>query len=395
MKIAMIGAKGLPAKFGGIETHVAEISTRLIKAGYEVVVYARNWYTEKEIFAYNGIQIIRVPSFVSPVKATDGVTNVLLATLHAVFFLKPDIYHFHGVGPALFAWLPRIFASRAKVIVTVHALDKDQAKWPEWSRKWLELGERATTVFAHEVIVVSRYLQRYFKDRFGVIANYLPNGVNPVRVVTDYTVLTPFSLQPHDYILMVSRLVRHKSAQTMISAWQEARKSRPNLFTGLKLAIVGGSAATDDYVAELKEQIADDDSIVMTGFQSGSVLSGLFAGARFVVHPSTMEGLPIAVLEGMSYGKAVIAADIPANREAVGEQGLTFAPGDIAQLAKAIVYFLETPKEVISRGHMSRVFVEDAYNWEEITAGLKVVYKGAVKSWYSPALLDKAKQLRI
>ena len=373
MKIVMLGQKGIPASFGGVETHVAELSTRLTRAGHTVIAYARFWYTPKNTTTVNGVRVIRVPSL--KLKCFDTITHVGLSLVHAVLFVRPEVYHFHGVGPALLSWVPRVFAPRATVVVTFHSMDRLHQKWGMFSRFMLTLGERAAVTFPHQTIAVSKTIAKYVKHTYGKTITYVPNGITPRRVAVDSIVLAPYDLEPYHYISMVSRLVPHKHAHTLIEAWKKAKKLRPELFRNLKLAIVGGSAFTDDYVKRLQTQAKSDSSIVFTSYQSGETLEALFAGARFVVHPSVAEGLPIAVLEAMSYGKAVIAADIPENLEVIGEYGVPFARGKASDLAKKIIGLLDDPAQASALGHLARTYVEDSFNWDDIAIDVVSVYR--------------------
>ena len=375
MLIAMLGQKGIPGRSGGVETHVAELATRLTRTGNNVVAYARTWYTPKGADRFNGVRVIRLPSVRT--KNLDAITHTLLATLHASFVVRPDVYHFHGVGPALLSWIPRIFAPRAKVVVTFHCIDRFHAKWNAFARLMLWLGERAAVTIPDETIVVSKVLADYVHLQYGTTPTYIPNGITPVRTATDPLLLEPFGLESYQYVAMVSRLVPHKSQHTLINAWKQAKAMRPDLFRGLKLAIVGGSAFTDSYVERLKAMVSEDDSIVMTGNQIGDTLEALFSGARFVVHPSTSEGLPIAILEAMSYGKAVLAANIPENLEVVAEHGVSFSAGNEADLAEKLIELIADPMRAAAVGHLARVFVEDAYHWDDIAHETLDLYGGA------------------
>jgi glycosyltransferase involved in cell wall biosynthesis len=373
MHIAMIGQKGLPAQFGGVETHVEALATRLVRFGHVVTVYGRRWYVPRGTTWVNGIRVIRTPSIRA--KWFDTITATFFAILHAMVFVRPDVYHFHGVGPALLSWIPRIFAPRATVVTTFHSIDRLHEKWGTFARFMLRLGERATVVFADETIAVSKALAAYIQEQYGRRATYLPNGITPVRTSVDPLLLSPFGLEPYGYIAMVSRLVPHKGAHTLIAAWQRARACDPVRMKDMKLAIVGGSAFTDAYVRKLQMMIAYDDSVVMTGYQRGETLDALFAGARFMVHPSTQEGLPIAVLEEMSYGKAVIAADIPETMEVAAEYGVPFPSGDVEALAEAILDLAGDQMHAAAIGHAARTFVEDEYHWDDIAQDTVHVYR--------------------
>lgn len=374
MKIVMLGSKGIPSRFGGIETHVAELATRLARLGHEVIAYVRPWYVGKQSGSrFNGIRLVRTPSI--PTKHTDAASHTFVSTLHALAFERPDVYHFHGVGPALFAFLPRIFAPHAKTVVTFHCVDRKHAKWGTFARFMLWLGEKCALIFPHETIVVSKTLEQYTKDAWHGNATYIPNGITPRRVSLDPVLLDPFGLQPYRYALMVSRLVPHKGAHTLIAAWQKARDLDPVIMKDMKLAIVGDSAFTDDYVAALRAQVTPDPSIVMTGYQSGESLEALFMGAAFAVHPSQSEGLPIAVLEAMSYGKAVIGSDIPENMELIHESGIAFPAGDTNALAHAILDLVRNPTHATALGRVSREVVETEYRWDDIAKKTIALYE--------------------
>jgi glycosyltransferase involved in cell wall biosynthesis len=376
MKIVMIGQKGVPNIFGGVETHVTELSTRLVRMGHTVTAYARTWYTPRGTKLFNGIRVVRLPSIKT--KTLDAFSHTFFSSLHACFFVRPDVYHYHGVGQALLSFIPRILAPRARVVVTFHAIDRFHEKWNYFARLILHIGEYAAVTFPHETIVVSKVLRAYVKDTYGVTATYIPNGITPRRAAADPILLKPFGLEPFGYVSMVSRLVRHKGAHTLIKAWKKARKDKPEAFANLKLALVGDSAFTDSYVRELKDMAKGDDSIVFTGYQRGETLEALFMGSRFIVHPSVSEGLPIAVLEAMSYGKAVIASSIPENMEAIGDHGIPFKPNDVNDLAKKMVELVADPMKAASMGHVARHYVEDNFNWNGIAEKTVRIYEAAL-----------------
>ncbi len=373
MKITMIGQKGIPAQFGGVETHVLELATRLTRLGHSVTVYGRSWYVPKGTDRVNGVRVVRLPSIHT--KHLDTISASFFAVLHAAMFVRPDVYHFHGVGPSLLAWIPRMLAPRATVVTTFHSVDRTHEKWGWFSRLMLRFGERAAFAFADETITVSKTLTKYGEQEYGRRATYIPNGITPVRTAVDPLLLAPFGLEPFHYVAMIARLVPHKGAHTLIAAWKIAHSRSPKIMENIKLAIVGGSAFTDAYVRKLHAMAAFDDSIVFTGFQRSDTLTALFSGARFMVHPSTSEGLPIAVLEEMSHGKAVIAADIPETMEVVAEYGVPFPQGNVDALADAIIELAAEPMQAAAIGHAARTFVEDEYHWDDIAQETASLYR--------------------
>ena len=373
MKITMIGQKGIPAQFGGVETHVVELATRLTRLGHSVTVYGRSWYVQKGTTMVNGIRVVRTPSIHT--KHLDTISASLFAIIHAVVFIRPDVYHFHGVGPSLLAWIPRLFSPRATIVTTFHSVDRTHEKWGWFAKFVLRLGERAAFAFADETITVSKTLTKYGEQEYGRRATYIPNGITPVRVAVDPLLLSPFGLEPFHYVAMIARLVPHKGAHTLITAWKIAKQRSSDAMKDLKLAIVGGSAFTDAYVRKLYAMSAFDDSIVFTGFQRGDTLTALFSGARFMVHPSISEGLPIAVLEEMSHGKAVIAADIPETMEVVADYGVPFPQGNAEALAEEIMSLASDQMLAAAIGHSARIFVEDEYHWDDIAQETAALYR--------------------
>ena len=175
MRIAMIGQKGIPAIYGGIERHVEELSVELVKQGHDVVVYARTWFTDKKIKNYQGIKIKHTPTLRT--KHLDAIIHTFTSTIHALLFQKPDIIHYHGVGPALLAWMPRLLSPKTKVVVTMHCLDRYHQKWGIFARFMLRIGEWAGCAFAHQVISVSKTIQSYCLNEYQKSTTYIANGV--------------------------------------------------------------------------------------------------------------------------------------------------------------------------------------------------------------------------
>lgn len=385
MKIAMLGQKGVPAAFGGIERHVDELSSRLAARGHEVLVYCRKWYLDLEIQnAKSKTQNVR--SVVVPTirrKHFDAIVHTLIATLHALRE-NPDIYHYHGVGPSLLSWIPRLVRPHARVITTFHCIDRKHQKWGLVARIALRIGEWSACRFAHTTITVSRTLEQYCRDVYETNTIYIPNGI-AAHATPSNTLIKRFGLATDGYIAQVARLIRHKGVHLTIRAWQNLQHECPELLKNKKLAIVGDSVFTDDYVAELKTFAAGDSSIVFTGFQSGALLDELYANALFIVHPSLSEGLPIAVLEAMSYGKIVLASDIPENMEIIAEHGVACQAGDVDDLTQKMKALFETPECLPQAGAEARDFVLKHYHWDDITSEVLRAYELRQQSTLTPA----------
>ncbi len=373
MRIAIIGSKGIPAKAGGIERHVEELAPRLAKRGFKVSVYTRPWYTGSRKTSLNGVRLIPLASIKT--KHLDAISHTFVSTLHA---MKEnfDVYHYHGVGPALLAWLPRLFRPSAKVIVTFHCLDRRVEKWGLIARTILKFGEWAATHFAHKTIVVSKSLAHYCREVYDCAAVYIPNGVKVSKpLMKDNAVLEKFNLSKGRYVVMVSRLIRSKNADKLVTAWRRLKETSSDLrVMGMKLVIVGDGDANDPYVWEVRGKAAGAKDIVLTGARYGGELHALIANAAFAVHPSASEGMPIAVLEKMAHGKAVLASNIPEHLEIVEGRGFAFRLDDERDLMLQLYWMMTHPRACAEMGLEAKKHVATYFNWEKIAKETAFLY---------------------
>lgn len=371
MRIAMIGQKGIPAKFGGIERHVEELACKLACLGQDVYVYARPWFCGKDRpHEVGGVKVIYKNSIKS--KHLDAISHTFICLVDAMS-RDFDIIHIHGVGPALLAWLPKIFKRQTKVVVTFHCIDRKHQKWGRFARLSLRLGEWAACRFSDRTITVSKTLNKYCAEVYDAFTHYIPNGIceNP-EVGCDK--IKKFGLEPKKYIVAVSRLVPHKGIHYLIKAYQELVKIQCPGIEGMKLAIVGGSAFTDDYVKELKRLANGDENIVFTDYQSGEALWQLYKNAYLYVHPSESEGLPTTVLEAMSWGVPVLVSNIPENMEAIDGYGIGFENKSIKDLVEKLEKYLPQADYLAELGKGASTFVLKNYNWNDISKEVLGLY---------------------
>lgn len=362
MRIAFIGQKGIPTRSGGVERHVEEVSTRMVREGHDVVVYARKSYGSK-VTSFQGVRIILIPSIAT--KNLDAITYTFLATIHALFG-KYDIIHYHGIGPASLSWIARLFG-QSVVVNTFHSKDYEHQKWGRFARFYFMISEWITCRVPHATIVVGNVLKQYVLKRYDVKTTYIPNGAS-VQHTEQSNLIGQYGLEKGKYILSVSRLVKHKGIHFLIDAFKslEEQQKIPN---GYKLVIVGSHSVTEtgEYEDSLRRQSNESKSILFLGEQTGETLRQLFSNAAFFVQPSLTEGLSIALLEAMGYGLMALVSDIPENMEVVGSLGMTFRCANIADLEKKLAYALDHPVEVSDRGLRSRQWIEKEYSWDSVT----------------------------
>lgn len=373
MRIAMIGQKGfeIGQRGGGIEQHVRALSLYLGRRGHEVTVYARRRYAGIEkaegakAVGRPGVTVRFVPTIYR--KNLEAIVHTFLCTVDALL-RDYEIIHYHGVGPATLAWIPRLLKPKARVVVTFHSQDKFHAKWGWFARKYLELGEWAACEFPHATLAVSHVIKIYARDRFKKNVIYIPNGAE-VQNVTAADEIETFGLVAGNYVLNVGRLVPHKGIHTLIEAFK-----RLDGRNGMKLVIVGAATYTSDYEKKLRAMIEGRDDILMVGYQSGEALRQLFAHAYVYVQPSESEGLPVVVLEAMSYGRPVLVSDIPENLEAMKNAGFSFENKNVEDLAEKLGALISHPETVAEAAKSTQEVVRKHFNWEIIAVHTEAVY---------------------
>lgn len=303
MRIAMIGLRGIPAKYSGVETAVEEIGARMVEQGHDVFVYCMSSTQDAITTSYRGMRRIFIPTIRS--KNLEMIVYSALATLHAIFG-RYDIIHFQALGPSNMAFLCWLAGRTA--VVTCHGLDYRREKWGALARGYLRLGEYVSARYAGEVITVSRSLQRHFADARHRQATYIPNGSLKQTRTELGQCSERFGILPKKYVVFVGRLVECKRVDHLIHAFRHCE-------TNLKLVLAGDGPP--EIVGRLRELANGDDRIVFTGHLHGSELAAVFSNAALYVLPSVLEGLPLSLIEALAYDLPVVVSDIPENLEVV------------------------------------------------------------------------------
>lgn len=367
MRIAMIGQKGLPASHGGVERHVEEVGSRLAERGHEVTVYCRRSYVGPSRSSYRGMRLRELPSV--PTKHLDALSHSAVSAL-AAMMSRHDVVHFHALGPGLCAPLPR-YLSASKVVLTVHGLDNERAKWGRGAQGVLRMGHWMSARVPDATVVVSRALRDHYESRFARSTVYIPNGVTAPAPAPAGPACRRLELEPGGYVLFVGRLVPEKACDVLLRAFAQLPSS-------VRLVLAGDSSFTDDYVATLHELAAADRRVVLAGYVYGDDLRELYDNAAAFVLPSLLEGLPLTLLEAASYGVPVVASDIPPHREVVGTDApghRLVPPGDVMALAAAIGATLTDPLRARSGALRLRDQVLDEYRWDDVTDRLESLYR--------------------
>lgn len=362
MKIAFIGQKGIPARFGGVERHVEELASEMVKSDHEVFVYVRNNYTAKDIKEYKGVKLIHLPSIGT--KNLDAISHTFLASMHALF-CRYDIIHFQAIGPSLLSFIVKLLKRKTVVVSTFHCQDYYHKKWSYFAKRMLRLGEWTACNVPDKTIVVSDSLADYAESKYSINPEVIYNGTR-INNNFESSILEKLNLKEKEYIVFVARLIRHKGAHHLIKAYRQLVGEGKNP-RGFKLVIVGDGFHTDDYVAELKELAKNNQDIIFTGSLEGADLNRVFSQAYLFVQPSESEGLSIALLEAMSYAVPILSSDIKENVDVIGELGHTFAVNNVTDLKDKLDIMLNTQIDLETKAQEAKRLVENKYNWETIS----------------------------
>lgn len=375
LRIAMIGQKGIPARYGGVETHVEAVATRLVERGHEVWVFCRSrlrpgtngepvpegYHVNGAAPEFRGVRLAYRPSLHS--KHTDAASHALLCALEASCRHHFDIVHLHGIGPASCAPVAGLFGR--SVISTFHALDWRQVKWGTRARGLLHRGEAVGARHSDAVIAVSRLMQAHVQNTHGIEASYIPNGAAPCATPPDAALLSPWGLKPGGYILTVGRIIPDRELHTLIEAFNQ-------LPTTMQLVIVGSETPRTGYSESLERSARE--RVVFTGDVFGERLQALYGHALFYVLASRVEGLPITVCEAMAHEKALVLSDIPENVEVGGDAARYFRCGDVNALLSALG---ELSSDAAARADLGAIALKrcrETYNWDRITEQIEGVY---------------------
>lgn len=368
LRVAMFGQKRL-SREGGIEIVVKELCTRMARDGCQVTCYNRSGhhvsgaeYDEK--IEYEGIRQKSVLTIEK--KGLAAVSSSAFAALYSALG-KYDVIHIHAERPAFFAWLPKMFGKR--VVVTVHGIDWQREKWKSgFGSKFIRQGEKNAVKYADEIIVLSKGVQDYFKKVYGRETNFIPNGVNRPKLRAAEQISEKFGLSKDSYILFLGRLVPEKGIRYLIEAFKQVK-------TDKKLVIAGGSSDTDSFERELKDLAKNDERIIFTGFVQGSLLDELYSNAYIYTLPSDLEGMPLSLLEAMSYGNCCLVSDIPECTEVVEDKALIFKKSDVSDLWEKLQDACNHPENVMELKKEAADFICKKYDWDDVVEKTRELYR--------------------
>lgn len=370
LKIAMLGHKRIPSREGGIEIVVEELSTRMTVLGHSVTCYNRSGHhvSGKEfdgeaLKEYKGVKL--KSTFTINLRGLAAMTSSLFGAICAAFG-KYDVIHFHAEGPCAVLWLPKMFGKRC--VATIHGIDWQRSKWGGFASRYIKFGEKMAVKYADEMIVLSAGVQKYFMDTYGRKTVYIPNGVSRPVLREPQLIREKFGLEKDEYILFLGRLVPEKGITYLIEAFKKVN-------TDKKLVIAGGTSDTNEYIKRLKTLSQGDDRIIFTGFTQGQMLEELYSNAYVYSLPSDLEGMPLSLLEAMSYENCCLVSDIAECVDVVEDKALIFKKADVDDLQAKLQFACDSPEEINRLKNGAADFICRKYNWDDVVERTLEVYR--------------------
>lgn len=370
LRVAVMGLRGIPATWGGVEHQCEQLYSRLAAKGIDVTVYARSGYVPPGTTSHKGVRVVSLPTIHT--KHLEALVHTFLAVVHAGFS-RFDVLHIYSQGPFLLSPLARLLKPGTPLFFTCGGLDWQRRKWSPLASRAIAFGEMLTARLADRVVVVSKALGDYYRRRWNVEALCIVNGVD-IPEFTPFDGEGPDGLAPGKYFLFVGRLVPEKRVEDLVAA----AKSLP---LGHKLAVVGGFAQAGGYESRLNELAGGDPRIVFTGYRYGRDLAALYSNALAYVTASELEGLPLTLLEAMSHGLPCLASDIPPHAEVLEPTACrTFPVHDVLTLSARLAELAAMPegqRRALGGSCLERV--RTGYGWDEAADKLARAYLESVE----------------
>jgi glycosyltransferase involved in cell wall biosynthesis len=372
MKIVFIALKGLPY-IGGVEKYTDELGSRLVKKGHEVVIYTMK-HNDGKTREYKGMKIIPIPTL--QFRALDKFFIMRTASIAQTFVKNVDIVHYHGFQNSIGAVIPKMFGR--KVVMQGHGIEWRRSRWSYFGRNYLIIYEKLIlglkNIFFNKATVVSNEQKEYYKSKFNLETTVIPTGVSEPQIEPPELIKSKYGLNGKDYILFAARLVREKGAHYLINAYNK-------IDTDYKLVIAGDAKHEEKYKNELKKLSNDNPNIIFTGYAQGKVLYELFSNAFIYVLPSEIEGLPISLLEAMSYSNACLSSNILPNIEASqnGKFGYHFKSEDQKDLKMVLEKLLNKESDLNEIGKEAQSHVLQNYTWDKIADKFEDLYSSLLE----------------
>jgi len=352
MKIAILGTRGIPAKYGGFETCAEEISVDLVKRGHEVIVYGRKGNHDDSLKHYKGVRLFHIPYIKG--KITETFSNTFFSMLHVLTQRVNVIYVMNAANSPL-CLIPKIFGK--KVVINVDGLEWKRKKWGKFARKYYQFAEKLSTIFSNRIISDSLGIKEYYQKRYKTDSTFIAYGAQ-IEESENPEIIEEYGLKPNEYFFIASRLEPENNADLTVKAFEKVKTEK-------KLVIAGGANYKSGYIKELRE--TKDSRIVFLGpvYKDGHIKE-LHCNCYAYVHGNEVGGTNPALLKALGYGNTVLSLNVPFNAEVISDAGILYERS-ADDLAEKMQFLIDNPE--YRAGFRSKAInrILEEYTWGKIT----------------------------
>jgi glycosyltransferase involved in cell wall biosynthesis len=364
MRLAILGTRGIPARYGGFETLAEELSARLAARGHDVTVYTRTRYAVPGVSTWRGAHVRVLPTV--PTKYFDTVAHGLLSAVDAAFERYDAVLVCNAINAAV-SFLPRL-AAPTRVVLNVDGLERNRRKWNLMGREAYRISERLSTMLPDVVVSDARVIQSYYREQYGFPTVFIPYGGDlPAPAGLDE--LDRLGLRPEGYVLYVSRLEPENNPLAVVEAYRSVPGSTP-------LVIVGDAPYAGDYISLVRARAQEDPRVLLPGAIYGEGYRQLLAHAAAYVQATEIGGTHPALVEALGYGRVICFHDSPENREVASGAGLAFDVSRPETLGRLLTAVLDDPAAASVWKERARNRTEERYRWDDVTDRYEAVLEG-------------------
>jgi glycosyltransferase involved in cell wall biosynthesis len=361
MRIAMLGTRGVPARYGGFETAVEEIGRRLVGRGHEVTVYCRG-AADRGQRRYAGMELVHVPALRR--RSLETLSHTAVSVGHVIGTRRHDAAVVFNAANAPF--LPALRLRGVPAAVHVDGLEWQRAKWGGAGRRYYRWAESLSVRWADALIADAQGIADYYHHEFGVESELLTYGA-PVQVDPRTHRLPELGLTDRTFHLVVARFEPENHVAEIVAGYRRSASRLP-------LVVVGSAPYADAYTDRVRASAAGDPRIrLLGGIWDQELLDQLYAGCATYLHGHSVGGTNPSLLRAMGAGAPVIAFDVSFNREVVGPDGTFFrVPADVDH---ALLRAESAPEAMVERGRRLRTRAATRYQWSEVADGYEALLK--------------------
>jgi len=347
VRIALLGTRGIPARYGGFETFAEELSTRLVLRGHRLTVYCRERHSEPR---YRGVSLVYLPTWRH--KYFDTIVHTFFSTLHLIFH-RADVALYCNAANAIFTWWPRLVG--IPVALNVDGLERKRKKWNKLARTWYLISEWLATFCPNVVVTDARKIAEYYLDRYRKTSEFIPYGAEVGPLESDQAPVR-LGLERRGYFLYVSRMEPENNALLVRQEFERVATSR-------KLALIGDAPYAQEYIERVRD--TTDPRVLMPGAIYGHEYHELLSHCFAYVHATEVGGTHPALIEAMGRGALVLFLNTPENAEVAGDAGIPFEAGELS--AKLEQVLVMSDEERAEWGRRAADRVARLYSWDAVT----------------------------